>query len=581
MIGFFALIQNDNKYTFSTDMIGEQQGSAIIEKQCRYKHNYFLLRTNAKFMQDKLFFNQDDQLFILDGVVLNKKQLMNQSKNAAWEETVRALYQKNDLFYNSFRGTFYGAYAESEKVVFFTDHIGSKSLFYYAADDFLIVSSNPAWIIDYLKKNGFGLELNIEAAYHLLTFAFMIDEATLTKGIKRIMPGSYLSWQNGMVNTDYYYRLSILPRIDSSETEIINEVDKRFREAVTRAFEKDREYGYKHIATLSGGLDSRMTVWVAHQLGYDNLLDITFSESDYLDEKIAKKIARDLKDDWLFKALDNGNFLMDIDETLAWNPALSLYSGSSHFMSMLKLLDVSKFGIFHTGQIGDSVIGGGFLNDLSEDKLKCSIHSIAYSKTLLAKTRISENAFYYSQGELFRMYLRGFNGANTGLRAIQQFSETYSPFADIDFMEYAFKIPIKLRKGHYIYKKWMIEKYPEAAEYIWEHDGLKPNKLPRVFIKYKGTVFSPREFVHAAVRKINRIIIPAKNQRLLNMNPFDHWYATNETLRRCLTDYFEDHIALLDAYPELQQDCKKLFSGTAIEKTQVITLLGFCKNYLS
>lgn len=62
-----------------------------------------------------------------------------------------------------------------------------------------------------------------------------------------------------------------------------------FSNTVRLEFEKDVEYGYKHIVTLSGGLDSCITALLAHKLGYVNQLNFTFSQSDYLDEKILKK----------------------------------------------------------------------------------------------------------------------------------------------------------------------------------------------------------------------------------------------------------------------------------------------------
>ena len=53
------------------------------------------------------------------------------------------------------------------------------------------------------------------------------------------------------------------------------------------------------MACLSGGLDSRMTVWVAHDLGYTHQLNMTFCQSNYLDFKIAQQIATDLRHDFM------------------------------------------------------------------------------------------------------------------------------------------------------------------------------------------------------------------------------------------------------------------------------------------
>ncbi|PEN17505.1 asparagine synthase, partial [Bacillus wiedmannii] len=95
----------------------------------------------------------------------------------------------------------------------------------------------------------------------------------------------------GIVEVHRYFNLNNTPREDKSEEAIIEEMDSLFREAIRLQFEKDREYGYKHIASLSGGLDSRMVNFVAHDLGYKDILNYTFSQSNYLDEKIAKDIA--------------------------------------------------------------------------------------------------------------------------------------------------------------------------------------------------------------------------------------------------------------------------------------------------
>ena len=131
----------------------------------------------------------------------------------------------------------------------------------------------------------------------------------------KLCPEIISVFRDGSVEMINYYKLpksKLEGNVD--EDQIIEMLDIKFREAIRLQFEKDREYSYKHLVTLSGGLDSRMTSWVAHQMGYVDQLNLTFSQSDYLDETIAKKIAADLKHEWIFKALDNGTFLKDIDE---------------------------------------------------------------------------------------------------------------------------------------------------------------------------------------------------------------------------------------------------------------------------
>ena len=118
----------------------------------------------------------------------------------------------------------------------------------------------------------------------------MLEDNTLFNEIKKLIAGHYILIKSGKLHIVQYYKLSNIPNYDQSQQKIIENIDILFRQAIKRAFDKDKEYGYKHLVALSGGLDSRMTTWVAHDMGYgENIVNFTFSQSDYLDETIPKK----------------------------------------------------------------------------------------------------------------------------------------------------------------------------------------------------------------------------------------------------------------------------------------------------
>ena len=241
-------------------------------------------------------------------------------------------------FFKKFRGSFCGAFYDKkeDKWIVFTDHIGSRALYYYKKGEVYFISSEINEIYAFLKDNNLPYSLNIESAYNLLSYGYMLGDDTLCDDIHKIMPGNYLCIRDGSVEMINYYKLP-KSKLDGNvdEDQIIEMLDIKFREAIRLQFEKDREYSYKHLVTLSGGLDSRMTSWVAHQMGYVDQLNLTFSQSDYLDETIAKKIAADLKHEWIFKALDNGTFLKDIDEISNISGGNTLYYGLAHSNSIL------------------------------------------------------------------------------------------------------------------------------------------------------------------------------------------------------------------------------------------------------
>jgi len=99
----------------------------IEYKDIRLKHF-----SNNKFENDNLFSETTDHIIVLKGVILNKKALLEPS--LSWEETITALYTKEgNEFFKKFRGSFCGALYDKkeDKWIVFTDHIGSRSLYYY------------------------------------------------------------------------------------------------------------------------------------------------------------------------------------------------------------------------------------------------------------------------------------------------------------------------------------------------------------------------------------------------------------------------------------------------------------------
>ena len=144
---------------------------------------------------------------------------------------------------------------------------------------------------------------------------------------------------------------------NKSEAEIIEILDELFIRAVKQEYEKDLEYGYSHLVELSGGLDSRMNYWIAHELGYGDSLAVTFCQSNYVDELVAKQIAAYWKEEILVWPMDSAKHLYDVDKCTRLNFGVSLYSGAGSELHIFDSLDMQKYGILHTGQLGGAILG--------------------------------------------------------------------------------------------------------------------------------------------------------------------------------------------------------------------------------
>jgi asparagine synthase (glutamine-hydrolysing) len=542
-------------------------GISYLEDREKFSNSVFGRVSVNKFHKDKIFYKIGNSLACTDGIILNLKYLLNRTKFTDLSEYLLKSYQENNFaFLNQLRGNFAGFlyFEQISKLIVFADHLASKPIYYFYDKNtgtFIFASELKA-VIKGMKLQGFSPHLDIKGAYCLLVLGYMLENLTLVEEIKKIPPGTLLVYGNGRLSSETYYRLSSKPYINECEDKIIDELDVRFKEAVKLEYEKDAEYNYKHIATLSGGLDSRTNVAYAKKLGYKELFCFTFSESNYLDEIIAKKICSDNYFEFVFYALDNGKYLLNyIDDIILSNSGLALFSGGAHAYSCLKRLSLTEFGLIHTGEIGDLVLGS-YLSRKHHNPLNDRmLHKIAYSTILIDKlnNQFDLGDFNYENDELFAFYERCINGTFNGYRMLEQFTEFSSPFLHIDFLDYAMKIPPRLRYKEAIYLKWINKCIPEFSVYKWEKYNLSPRYPISLLIFYKKLMMGA-----------NKVL----RRKPSSMNPMNHWWNTNSALRDKVNILFNEYIENIEEYTDLAQDCKYLFeNGSLIEKTQVITLL--------
>ncbi|WHX65535.1 hypothetical protein QNH26_17775 [Peribacillus frigoritolerans] len=582
MPGFFGYISREKdileKELDIYDLI-EKKNTLIDEETIVTTPNFngkLFRNTVNKFQGDKVFFCKNDNYLILDGVILNKHELYK--KYEIKEHNITDLLNKMvtinpKTFYQEFRGTFAGLYLNKDGMVLYTNHIGDKEIFYHYTEDHRLYFATDFEVLIKMVHNhtNKSFELNTNAAYCLLTHSHVLCNETLFNDVYRLTPGHYIEFSTNRFEKKPYYILNN-KSVNLTEEEALKKIDSLFRQAIKRAFDKDLEYGYKHLVALSGGLDSRMTAWVAYDMGYTNMLNYTFSQTDYLDETVPKQITSKLKTEWMFKALDNGTYLYKyFIDSIKISGARSQSSTIAHTMSMISNINLNHYGLVHTGQIGDVVIGTFYNNG---KRAGFSRGDGAYSNKLIGKVEYTqEKTFNQEDQELFKFYNRGFTGVNTGLKPMYQFTETMSPFLDIDFMDFCLTMPMEFRRGHNIYIKWINQYYPEAADFIYEK---VKGKINRKLITIKGVPVPWTSIPSAAVKLIkNRLGLKLKTKN--HMHPMDYWYENNSELRNFYQELYMESANLIKDQ-ELKEDCKKIFQeGSTLEKDQVASILGFLK----
>ena len=553
------------------------QNSRIVEnkdksgfentEQIQYKSFSFRYLKFDKFTEDKIFTQTKKFVLGIDGVILNKKSLLKEYATKDFSDLILRLYEKEKIdFVSKIKGVFSGFIYEkdSDVLYFYNDKTATKQVFYSQYKNSLIIAPTLESIVRLRNNQGVNNNLDIQATYNLLTFGGMIENQTLIEDVFKLGAGEYLKFNDNKLEVNRYFDFNDVEISISDKNKAIKRIDEVFVEALRLEYEKDKEYDHKHIATLSGGLDSRMNVMLAKNRGYKPMT-YCFSQSKYADEKIARKIAKDLNLDFKFIPLDGGNYLKTLSEMIGINSGLQFYHGSAHYNYALQQLDLSNYGLMHTGQIGDGILGGFVTKGNNQNYLSKTISNRFLEKTEMNQVMLDS----YRDEEVFKLYQRVFNLANFGSYVVEH-NKTYlvSPFLDDDVIKVALSIHPSLKINQNIYIDWINKLHPEIMKYKWERTGFRPDKKWKTALSRYTNKLKKEYFIFT------------NQQDKLSMNPLAYWYATNNTIKEFYSRSFNENIGLLEANKELFTDVASMFKeGSFTEKAVVLTLLEVIKKY--
>ena len=528
--------------------------------------------TKPKAVDDSFVELTDKSLYLFEGVVLNDNELINRYAVSDVNALLKkALRDDSMQISRELHGQFCGLYIDIEHKLIraFTNQINSSRVFYYNQDEIFIVSTSIKQIIRLLKANNIRTSIDELGAMMMLTYGYMLADYTTISEIRHLQAGECITQQAGLVNLEAYHKLNNEPKYNDLN-KAIPIMHELFSRSVKMSFDKDLAHGRKHLAFLSGGLDSRQVVMTAQQLGYRDVACLNFSEPGYMDELIARKIAKLLDYRLLFYSLQNGSYLMNLDDSLIYNEGQILLHGAAHLYAAISSIELSSFGLFHSGQLGDAVLGS-FLKSGSQSKV--DLAQGTYSKKVFDSLypHIKHLESNYENNELYLHYNRGFNGAINGDYACAEFSYSISPFTHPEFFQFCLNISPNLRSHNLLYNAWMKTYNQLGARIKWEKTGLN--------LYASKHQIQINRIIRAVDRRLRKLVFSKRD--LTGMNPFDKWWLENPALR----DKF-DKITSLKAElrsqlsSEIWGDIETMSqSNAASEKLQAYSLIAGL-NYL-
>ena len=336
-MGFFYSISNYlislNSFSFPEKLQGYyakwHQVTSLILLPC-------LCYNNGKFRNDAFVHQQGDKLVGFEGVNLGNTRFEEIVDVAGFAKTISAV-----------KGTFTSVYKEekTKQLALFADHTGSKQFFYYWNSSFFAFSSSIFLLTNILRHFDIQPTISIPASYMMLSLGYLLEDYTLVAEIKKVKAGHYINADKTGVKIEKYHDYHRSVSYHKITNDLLEEINTRFKSSIELEYEKDKEYGFDHIATLSGGLDSRSNVMLAHKYGYENITCLTFSEGFKSDELTPRKITGDLKLKHMILLLNSGFQLYDVETPLLLNNCAVHYFGASQTLAAVKRTNLFKLRI--------------------------------------------------------------------------------------------------------------------------------------------------------------------------------------------------------------------------------------------
>ncbi|MBQ4128536.1 MAG: asparagine synthase (glutamine-hydrolyzing) [Ruminococcus sp.] len=204
--------------------------------------------------------NEDKNLVLtFNGEIYNYKDLRKElegyghkfSTSSDSEVLLHAFEQWDEEMFEHLRGMFaFAIYNKDTKAVFLArDFFGIKPLHYTMIGDNFCYASE---IKSILEHPNFIKEFNEKALDHYLSFQYCPQPMTFFKGVYCLLPGHFMWFRDGVVETQRYFEAKFKPDDDMTEDEAVDKIEAVFENSVNAHKIADVEVG----CFLSSGVDS-------------------------------------------------------------------------------------------------------------------------------------------------------------------------------------------------------------------------------------------------------------------------------------------------------------------------------------
>jgi len=383
--------------------------------------------------------------------------------------------QQLDKCLNRLDGYFCAALynAETRKLKLISDRYGMRLLYWYHKNGVFAWGSEVKAI---LAVEGVDKELDPTSYDCFMDLGYLMGEHTWFEHIKLIKPATVVEYDlaSDAVNQHHYWKWSEIKPSNLTFDEAVDELGKRFIEAVRRRFDPSERIGI----SLSGGLDSRAIFAAVDYLypdykGYAYTFGIPGCDDITIAEQVISR-SKNWKHEKFYFSADNW---FEPRKEKIWNTDgmqdMMHMHGSEFASEIEKNMDVNL-----NGYLGDAVLGGSYLK--SKNELNQRVDKSLASKAYGAHAEGYADDFYsIAHYDHFFYMVRGRRLINYGTANLLPWIGQRKPFFDNDVIELVFSLPDEYRADNRLYSAMLQKYFPKYFRDIpWQQTG-KPAAITR------------------------------------------------------------------------------------------------------
>lgn len=392
---------------------GPDMGGKYIDAHCGLGFRRLSILDLSEAGAQPLYSEDGNKILVFNGEIYNyteiREDLMAKGykfkSNTDSEVLIHGYDEYGEALVNKLRGMFaFCIWDKVEQKVFAArDNFGIKPFYFYEYEyngqKALMIASE---IKAFLDHPSFEKEVNKKALKPYLTFQYSAQpDETFFKGVKRLKPGHYFTYQNGEMNIQKYWEVNFNDQHKTLEENIAD-----IRAVIDDSVKMHKQSDVPVGSFLSGGVDSS---YITEQLMPDKTFSIGFAEDTFDETTHAEDLSNILN-------IENIKRTIDADDCLGMLPTIQYHMDEPqsnpstmplYFLS--KLVKDNDVTVVLSGEGADEIFGGyeWYGLDEGQKKLKKLPSFILKPAASLAK------------------HLPNFRGKTTLLRAGRPVEETF------------------------------------------------------------------------------------------------------------------------------------------------------------